>query len=357
MPDVVNSGVAPAADVLNAPNRVYQKPENPLAALADKVVTAESIGAAPAQPQPQRLQWQNRSVSPQEPSDDQGDGDVPIGQNNGSEWQQKPVGGNPYPRLRVVTRERDRERKENEALREQIGVLMKAVEKAGILDEEDDDEEEIPGDPLSQLSRGQEKLLEKVEEIEQNAVKNEQKRQEIAVNDAANQQIKAFAAKLDQVKPGLYQEACAHVVNVWMSEELEDDDSISEAEAQQKVVARIDAIKKRAVRNGQNPGEEFLKRASLLGWTYDGPAPQPQQGAAKPKPDARAAVAQERERANALSSISSVSGSPAKDPMLSLKGMSEKDKIRAIQSRLRETGNMRRGLSLKDMGLEHKIKY
>ena len=316
MPDVSNSGVVPAADVLNAPNRTYQKPENPLAALADKVVTAESIGAAPAQPQPQRLQWQQRPASPQEPSNDQGEGDVPVGQNNGSEWQQKPVEGNPYARLRVVARERDRERKENEALREQMGVLMKAV-----------------------------------------AVKNEQKRQEMAVNDAANQQIKAFAAKLDQVKPGLYQEACAHVVNVWMSEELEDDDSISEAEAQRKVVARIDAIKKKAVRNGQNPGEEFLKRASLLGWRYDGPVPQGQQGAVKPKTDARAAVAQERERANALSSISSVSGSPAKDPMLSLRGMSEKDKIRAIQSRLRETGNMRRGLSLKEMGLEHKIKY
>jgi hypothetical protein len=227
------------------------------------------------------------------------------------------------------------------------------VEKSGVLDEEDEYEDE-PTDPLSKLARGQEQILQEMETFKQGAKQDKEQEARQSVEDAANYQIREFAARAENVKPGLYQEAAAHLVNVKMAEIMEDNDDISVEDAQSQVTQWISNIKLKAVNSGKNPGEEFMRRSVLHGFKIEAPAA----AKAPTKPTATNAtekIARERERKEGLASISTVSGSPANDPIKGLAGLSEKDRVRAIMAIQREKGQSRRPLPLGEI-LAHKIR-
>lgn len=348
MPDGV--GVVPQPEVLQAPNTQYRRPENPMERLKAMAVlgaqdevrltntrplvatynadTPQEVTAAPVEPY---FQEQAPQPAPE-------------------------IKGSPYARIRVLERERELERKRAQDLQEQVVLLAKVVDRSGIL-EEDEEEEEIDLDPLSQLQRGQQDILDRFDNIEKQATAAQEQRVEMTVKERANQQIIEFAQRADQIKPGLYQDATVHLINVKMAELLEDNDSITSVEAAEQVTSWIASVKDKAVRSGKNPGEEFLKRSILHGFTM----PVPTQAGNVPtqkwnvESDAAQRISRERERKQSLGSISTVGGAPANDPMRNTAAMSEKDRVHTILAAYRERGSFRRGGTLQET-LAHKIR-
>lgn len=356
MPDQV--GVTPQAETLQVPNTVYRRPEDPLKALAHKVVPGTQGGGpplgapvyqfnpAPTQ-EPEEYATQEATEASQSHENEDGDG-----------GPTPEVKGSPYARLRVLERERNLERQENNALREQLSVLAKAIEKSGLLEEEEVEEE--PLDPISRLAKGQEKVMQEVQSIKE-AYSQEVEQKAISAEEAAaNAQIREFVAKANELKPGLYQEATAHLVNVWISEELENDDSMSFDKAKEVVNERIAKIKSKSYKSGKNPGEEFMKRAVLHGFDIDkavgGKNGKVSTQVGKPKADdAASKIAAQKARQESLASIATVQGSPVNDPMKNLSAMPEKDRVRAIMQQMKESGNSRRP-PLLSATLAHKIR-
>jgi len=342
MPDVI--GAVPQVEPLQAPNTTYVRPQNPLLSLAHKIVPGTTSGPdlysinMSQEPEPEPEVEQQEEAVYEQPQ--------PVAQPE--------IKGNPFARLRVVERERNLERRENEQLREQLSVLAKAVEKSGILAEEDTFEEEIPTDPLSKLAYNQEQILKRLDQDKKEAEEQERLAEAYSAEAEANNKIKAFAAKADALKPGLYQEASSHLLNVWIAEVLEDNEGMPLPKAQEIVMERINSIKAKAIAKGLDPGEEFMKRSILHGFNVQAAIGSGGHQVAATERPARQ-IAQERERANSLSSISSVQGAPASDVTRNLSSMSERDRVSAIMLMAKERGQMSRPPSLSDT-LRHKIR-
>lgn len=347
MPDVI--GVVPQGETLAVPNTVYVRPENPLLKLAHKIVPGaiEGMDALQFDPSPQYDQQDARAEPQEAPQRPQKQEQVPA--------PAQDLNGNAFARLRIVERERNRERQENEALREQLTVLAKAVERSGLLAEDETYEEELPTDPISRLTLGQEQILQKFEEIETQSQRNAEAQAKMQAEDEANSQILEFRQKADALKPGLYEEAAAHLVNVWMAEAMEDNDSLSEAEVRAQVEERINNIKMKARAARKNPGEEFMRRSVLHG--FDVQAAIGSSGAKPARGNAQAAsgIARERQRADTLSSISSVQGSAASDPMRRTSTMSERERVATIMQFAKDSGSARKPMPL-SATLAHKIR-
>jgi len=350
MPDGV--GVVPQQETLQVPNTQYRRPENPMEQLRAKAVASvQDVMQESRYPQPQPLAFKYEADAPQEATS------APVEPDYQEEAPQgaPEIKGSPYARIRVLERERELERKRAHDLEEQVALLAKVVDKSGILQEEE--EEEIELDPLSQLQKGQKDILDRFNNIEKNAAAAREQRAEMTVKERANQQIVEFAQRADQIKPGLYQDATVHLINVKMAELLEDNDSISTEEASAQVTDWIASVKSKAVQSGKNPGEEFLKRSILHGFQM----PTPSQPGNVPtqkgnvEADASQRIAKERERKQSLGSISTVGGAPANDPMKSTASMSEKDRVRTIMATYKERGSFRRGGTLSET-LAHKIR-
>lgn len=351
MPD--NVGAAPAAEVLPTPNTQYRRPENPMEKLKAKAVIGiheEASLASGHHPQAARpLVATYNADSPQEATG------APESHDN-VQVQPAPqpdIKGSPYARIRVLERERELERRRNNELAEQVTLLAKVVEKAGLA-EDDEVEEEEPLDPLSKIARGNEKMLQEFREYKEEREAKDANQQMSQIVGMANSQIQAFSAEADKIKPGMYAEAIAHLANVKMAEILDDDDSISESDAAAKVAEWANNIRIKAVKSGKNPGEEFMRRSVLHGYTL--PAAPAKPVAPKPVvPNATEQVQKERARKDGLASISTVQGSPVNDPMRSTAGMSEKDRVKAILQSQKDKGQMRRSAPLMET-LAHKIR-
>jgi len=351
MPDEV--GVVPQQETLQAPNTQYRRPANPMEQLKAKAVASvQDTMQESRYPAPQPLAFKYEADAPQEATA------APV---EPDYQEQAPQGapeikGSPYARIRVLERERELERRRSEELQEQVALLAKVVDKSGILQEEEE-EEEIDLDPISKLQKGQEAILERFNNIEQNAAAAREQRVEMTVKERANQQIIEFAQKADQIKPGLYQDATVHLINVKMAELLEDNDNITAEQASEQVTNWIASVKAKAVREGKNPGEEFMKRSILHGFQM--PAASQNRNVStqngKPEVDAAQRIAREKERKQSLGSISVVGGAPANDPMRSTANMSEKDRVRTIMATYKERGSFRRGGTLQET-LAHKIR-
>ena len=350
MPD--NVGAAPAAETLQTPNTQYRRPENPMEKLKAKAVigvheeASLSSGHSPQVARP--LVATYNADSPQEAT-------VAPESHDNAQVQATPQGdikGSPYARIRVLKRERELERRRNNELAEQVTLLAKVVEKAGLVEEEEEEEE--PLDPISKIARGNEKMLQEFREYKEEREAKDANQQMSQIVGMANSQIQAFSAEADKIKPGMYAEAVAHLANVKMAEILEDDDSISESDAAAKVAEWANNIRIKAVKSGKNPGEEFMRRSVLHGYTL--PTAPAKAAANKPVvPNATEQVQKERARKDGLASISTVQGSPVNDPMKSTAGMSEKDRVRAIMQSQKDKGQMRRSAPLLET-LAHKIR-
>lgn len=347
MPDVI--GVVPQGETLGAPNTTYVRPENPLLKLAHKIVPGaiEGLSALQFDPSPQHVEQDTDSEPQEAPQRPQRQEQVPT--------PTQDLNGNAFARLRIVERERNRERQENEALREQLSVLAKAVERSGLLAEDETYEEELPTDPISRLTLGQEQILQKFEEIQTQSQRSAEAQAQMQAEDEANSQILEFRQKADALKPGLYEEAAAHLVNVWMAEAMEDNDSLSEAEVRAQVEERINNIKMKARAARKNPGEEFMRRSVLHGFDVQAAIGSSGAKPAQSKPQAASGIARERQRADTLSSISSVQGSAASDPMRRTSTMSERDRVSTIMQFGKDSGSARRPIPL-SATLAHKIR-
>lgn len=363
MPDVV--GAAPQPDVLQVPNNVYRKPENPLNSLRSKTVQGvqdmvvngprQNVAIPVAEELPQPAQRQvavYNADSPQEATE----GFESHDNEQVAPTPQPEIKGSPYARIRVLERERALERKRAEELQEQVALLAKVVDKAGIMQEEEYEEEE-PTDPISRLERKQDATLKEINDFKESIKRDREASVERNITNAADSAIREFAAKAEGVKPGLYQEAMAHLANVKLSEILEDNDEISEEDAKIELAKWVVGIKDKAVRNGKNPGEELMRRSLLHGFQM--PAPPTQSGKVPTqngKENATEKIAKEKSRKDGLGSISTVQGSPANDPMKNLAGMSERDRVRAIMNSQKERGQLRRSAPLSEL-LAHKIRH
>lgn len=364
MPDVV--GVAPQVEVLQVPTSVYRRPDNPLAALKSKTVqgvqdlvahgprqnVAETVAEEPA---PKPRQPQVAVFNPDSPQEAPGDAES-HDNGQGQPAPQGEIKGSPYARIRVLEREREIERRRSRELEEQVALLAKVVDKAGIMDAEEE-EEELPTDPLSQIARAQQATLKEIHDFKEESKKKEQADAEERLMQVADSGIRAFIEKANSVKPGLYQEAMAHLANVKISEFLEDDDSITEDEAKIKLAQWVVGLKERAAKSGKNPGEELLRRSVLHGYNVNIPTPT-QTGKASTqsgKENASDKIAKEKERKAGLGSISTVQGSPAVEPMKNLANLPEKERIRAIMQSQKDKGQYRRSAPLSEL-LAHKIR-
>lgn len=359
MPDVV--GAAPQPDVLQVPNNVYRKPENPLNSLRGKTVQGvqdmvvngprQNVAIPVAESQPQQVAVYNAD-SPQEATG----GSESDYSEQVAPTHQPEIKGSPYARIRVLERERALERKRADETAEQLALLAKVIDKAGIMQEEEFEEEE-PTDPISRLERKQDATLKEINDFKESIKTDRAIAQEMRVTEAADSAIRNFAAKAESVKPGLYQEAMAHLANVKLSEILEDNDEISEEDAKIELAKWVVGVKDKAVRSGRNPGEELMRRSLLHGFQM--PAPPSQAGKAPTqsgKENATEKIAKEKARKDGLGSISTVQGSPANDPMKNLASMSERDRVRAIMQSQKEKGQLRRSAPLSEI-LAHKIRH
>lgn len=364
MPDVV--GVAPQAEVLQVPNNVYRRPENPMESLKSKTVQGvqDFVAYGPRQnvaetvveePAPRTRQPQVAVYNPDTPQEATGDHES----HDSPQEHPSPQGeikGSPYARIRVLEREREIERRRSRELEDQVALLAKVVDKAGIMDSEEE-EEELPTDPLSQIARAQQATLKEIHDFKEESKKKEQAEAEEKLMQVADHGIRAFIEKANSVKPGLYQEAMAHLANVKISEFLEDDDSITEDEAKIKLAQWVVGLKEKAARSGKNPGEELLRRSVLHGYNVNIPAPS-QSGRVSTqsgKENASDKIAKEKERKAGLGSISTVHGSPAADPVRNLANIPEKERVRAIMQSQKEKGQYRRSAPLSEL-LAHKIR-
>lgn len=355
MPDVV--GAAPQPDVLQVPNNVYRKPENPLAALRSKTVQGvqDMVSNGPRQPMPQPEPQQVAVYNADSPQEATGGSESDYSEQV-APTPQPEIKGSPYARIRVLERERALERKRADEAAEQLALLAKVIDKAGIMQEEEFEEEE-PTDPISRLERKQDATLKEINDFKESIKTDRALAQEMRVTEAADSAIRSFAAKAENVKPGLYQEAMAHLANVKLSEILEDNDEISEEDAKIELAKWVVGVKDKAVRSGKNPGEELMRRSLLHGFQM--PAPPSQAGKApvqSGKENATEKIAKEKARKDGLGSISTVQGSPANDPMKNLASMSERDRVRAIMQSQKEKGQLRRSAPLSEI-LAHKIRH
>jgi len=169
MPDVV--GAAPQPDVLQVPNNVYRKPENPLNSLRGKTVQGvqdmvvngprQNVAIPVAEPQPQQVAVYNAD-SPQEATG----GSESDYSEQVAPTPQPEIKGSPYARIRVLERERALERKRADETAEQLALLAKVIDKAGIMQEEEFEEEE-PTDPISRLERKQDATLKEINDFKE----------------------------------------------------------------------------------------------------------------------------------------------------------------------------------------------
>lgn len=363
MPDVV--GAAPQPDVLQVPNNVYRKPADPLKSLLSKTVQGvqdmasngprQNVALNVAEPEPQQEAPMVAVFNPDSPQNATG-GSESHENSEPNPSPQPEIKGSPYARIRVLERERALERKKSEELQEQVALLAKVVDRAGILTEEEEEEEE-PTDPLSKIAYEQKKTREEILNFKQEMQKKEEALAERSLHDTADYAIRSYAAKAETVKPGLYQEAMAHLANVKLSEILEDNDEISEEDAKIELAKWVVGVKEKAVRSGKNPGEELMRRSVLHGFQVS--IPQNSKTGKAPsqigKESATDKIAREKAKKESLGTISTVQGSPANDPMKNLVNMSERERVRTILQTQKDRGQLRRSAPLSEL-LGHKIR-
>lgn len=322
--------------------RPYVRPSSSLEGLLSKAV-ARPEDVEPEQPvfqfpEPESEETEEAPEAPQEATGDTQTHDQP------------PVQGNPFARIRVLERERERERKRAEELQQQMTTLLRAVEeKLG-----GPDEEEIVEnlDPISRLERANQNLDKKLDKLVEHTQLTKEQEELMRAESVANEKIREFAAKADEVEKDLYVKATTHLVNVWLSERLTTTDESLE-EAQVNVAKNIAGLKLKYLKQGLNPGEEFFKLSALHGFTPSKPAAKP---AAKPSTNPKADIAKERAKKESLGSIGTLAGgASAGNTVKNLSNLSEKDYAAAMMALAKERGNMRRSIPLSET-LAHKMK-
>lgn len=259
---------------------------------------------------------------------------------------QKPFKGDPYARMRVVEKEKKREKERADRLEQQLNTLLSAVQEK-VLDAGEEEEDEEPLNPLDALAKKQDKILQRFDALEEVQREQVQLTEAQKVEQVANQNIKGFMEQANQVAPNLYQSAMAHLANAKMLEIMEDQD-LSEEEATEKTAEWVANIKQKSVSRGENPGEVLFKRAVTLGFDANGYVnnsagnSQPQKQKAPAKKNPAHELQEESKRRSGLGSISSMNGTSAQDPLKGIAALGEKDRVRTLMGVMKERGDLRR---------------
>ena len=232
-----------------------------------------------------------------------------------------------WARTRIVERERDTYKNRLDML---IAKLQEAQNQP--VEEEDEDDYELmaPDEKASKLS---EKALKKLE-----AMENQQKlsKQQAMLQNAigvADAHIANFAMSNPQ-----YTQAVAHLAYMEIDELLDENPGITPAEAEAKVMNKVQTDKLRWVSSGKNPGLELWKRAVRRGFVPQQMAQEEEEGVdetpvapAQPKkPTAQEEVEnvkKQRAKQQAARTIATVPGAQGRSALnaKTLAKMSEKD--------------------------------
>lgn len=259
--------------------------------------------------------------------------------------QQKPFKGDPYARMRVVEKEKRREKERADQLERQLNTLLEVVQEKVLAGGEEEEEEE-PLNPIDALARKQDKILQKFDALEEVQREQAQLTEAQQIEQIANQNIKGFMEQANSVAPNLYQNAMAHLANAKMVEFIEDE-GLSEEEATEKVAEWVAGVKSKSVARGENPGEALFKRSVTLGFDANGYVSKASNGSGKPAKQKQGTnpaheIQEESKRRAALGSISSMSGTTAQDPLKGTSSLSEKDRVRTLMAVMKERGDLRR---------------
>lgn len=319
-----------AAEPLQAP--AYSKPASTLESLLSRTVSTPP-GMAP--------DGTELAQEPPEPETDP----------NPQAIQDPRIKGSVEARLRIVEREKRLEAAKAKEWEDRFKVLAKIVEDKQV-DEEEVVEEDL--DPISRLSKQNQAISQKLDNVVA-ATKQEKDAMELArLESMANDKILEFSKRADGVRDGLYREAASHLVNVWMSEELEDTD-LPLKEAQNKVAKKLTDMKIKYLLAGKNPGEEFFKRSVLHGFQV----PQQTAGAQSAqqgKPDAKTQIDKQAKKKDALASLSNVNGSPQHDGVKDLSKLDGNEYFRRVTAMAKEKyGTMRKTIPIEER-LAHKLR-
>lgn len=316
-----NPAVSGAPERLEVVRSGWVPPMDPLLALKGK----ESHGPAPDAEQGQEGDGEEQVVSGQQ------------------QQPPRPFKGDPYARMRVVEKEKRREKERADRLEQQLNTLLSAVQEK-VLDAGEDEEEEEPVNPIEALARKQDKILQRFDALEEVQREQVQLTEAQKLEQAANQSIKGFMEQANQVAPNLYQTAIAHLANAKMVE-LTEDEGLSEEDATRKMAEWVADIKAKSVSRGENPGEVLFKRAVTLGFNAQAYVHEQGQAVQKKVPAKKNPsheLQEESRRKSGLGSISSMHGTSAQDPLRGIASLGEKDRVRALMGVMKDRGDLRR---------------
>lgn len=337
----------------------WQPKANPLDTLVDKIVDGNDIGvpgAPPVQPEPLRVQRQGRQQAPNAWQEAEDVGGQEFQEPQGA--PEPPIKGNPFARIRVLEREKRLAEERNQRIEEQFIKLTESLSKLAPQEEEDPEEDLSTLNPIEAISKRQEMILERIESREKQEQEEKEREQITEEERAADIHIQSFIQRAEQAAPGVYPAAVAHLANVKMSEYLDDNPDVSVEDAEAEVGKWARGIKMRALREGKNPAEEFLRRSVQVGFNPNGAVkPQKAPGATNQQqvqPNPAQQIQAEQRRKEALGSLSNMQGTSVQDPIKGLNSLSEKERIRTLMGMSKERGRMNRPIPLHEL-LAHKI--
>ena len=223
----------------------------------------------------------------------------------GQPTQDSDIKGNPYARARVLERDNKKLRQKQADLEAKLNQVLDRLAGGQPAVEE---EEREPEDPVERIHYGIKKSAEEVAALREEMAREKQQARVNALANDANNTIQEFSARVEQVAPGAYKGAVAHLANLWISEKIEDED-LSAEDAQQEVARKAETLKLKWRSEGLDPGEEFFKRAIAAGFRFNVTPSNYTQ------PNATQQIKKEASKRKGVASISGMSGAPSKNPM------------------------------------------
>lgn len=211
------------------------------------------------------------------------------------------IKGNPYARARVLERDNKKLRQKQADLEAKLNQVLDRLAGGG----QQEQVEQEPEDPVERIHYGIKKVADEQAALREEMQLEKQREKVSELASDANQTIQQFASRVEQVAPGAYKGAVAHLANLWISEKLEDED-LSEEEAQFEVAKKAETLKLKWRSEGRDPGEEFFKRAIAAGFRFN---------VLQPQENATQQIQKEVKKRKGVASISGMSGAPTKNPM------------------------------------------
>jgi hypothetical protein len=233
------------------------------------------------------------------------------------EEAQAPRGkGNVHAALRVTERRLEASERNNQILANRFNQLLEAIQsgqlqqpRPGQGQAEETPDEEIPefdADPMGNIGGRMGKLEKLVEKF----VTGFDKKDQINTTQNALREIdNATVAYAQTIGPANYADAIQYLAQVKVREELLAYPHLTENEAVQSVAQRVINDKIRWAQQGLNPGEQWIKQATNLGWRRGAASARNSRGAAT---DGRDEVARKREKDAKGRTISRAPGTAAR---------------------------------------------